>query len=255
MGFFDKFFKNNKPKALSEGQKSGNIDIENNIQIKEVVNPDGKSEKIYFDPNIWGEMNQEEKEKRLLAYTVEETQEILVDLICDDKDGKPIDINLFRYGINNRYSLKNLKELVLNILNSQNDSEISIKDKIKNKFNEFMEMNNGEYSEEGKIILENEGKEPLNIDRTFFIDRIGYDTFYQDKGDYGSVNDLVDLCNNKQNLKTKKQRKYVDVETEVIDADFYKNPQKMKDILKGLYNLCILQNNLNDGKYLRTKNR
>lgn len=251
MGFFDKFFKNNKPKALSEGiQKE-------NVEVQEEINPDGQSEKIYFNPKIWREMKQEEKEKRLIAYTVEETQEILIDLICDDKDGKPIDINLFRYGISNKCSLKDLKELVLNILDTQNNSEISIKDKtkIKNKFNEFMEANNVEYSEEGKIILENDTENELDINRTLFVNRDGYDIYYQDRGEYGSINDLVNLCNNKEKLKTKKQRKYIDVETEIIDADYYKNPSKMKEILKGLYNLCILQNNLNGGKYLRTKNR
>lgn len=251
MGFFDRFFKNNKPKELSEG-------IQNkNVEVQEDVNPDGQSETIYFNPNIWREMTQEEKAKRIVAYSIEETQEILIDLICDDEDGKPIDINLFRYGISNKYSMKNLKELVLSILDSQNNSDITREEKAKinNEFIEFMEINNGEYSDEGKIILENNGETPLNIDRTFFINRFGYDISYQDKGDYGSVNELFDLCNNKQNLKTKKQKKYIDVETEVIDVDYYKNPEKMKDILKGLYNLCILQNNLSNGKYLRTKNR
>lgn len=251
MGFFDKFFKSNKPKELSEGIQEKNIDIQEN------VNPDGKSEKVYFDPKIWKEFTQEEREKRIVAYTIEETKEILIDLISKDKYGSELDINLFRYGISNKYSLKDLKKLVLDILDFQSNSEIFIQDKmkLKSKFNEFIETNNVEYSEEGKIILQNDGETPLNINRTFFINREEYDIYYQDKGKYGSINNLLDLCNDKENLKTKKHRKYIDIETEVIDENFYKNPQKMKDILKGLYNLCILQNNLNDGKYLRRKNR
>lgn len=251
MGFFDKFFKSNKPKELLEGIQKKNIDIQ------EDINPDGQCEKVYFDLKTWKELTQEEREKRIVAYTIEETHEILIDLICNDKNGKAIDINLLRYGIDNKYSLKDLKKLILNILDSQNNSEIPIeyKTKVRNEFNEFIKNNNGKYSEEGKIILENDEEKPLTITRTFFINRKEYDISYQDRGDYGLINQLVDLCSDKQNLKIKKQRKYIDVETEVINVDFGNNSQKMKDILGGLYNLCILQNNLNNGRYLRAKNR
>lgn len=249
MGFFDKFFKSNKPKELSEGNK------QQEIKEPEDFKPDGKTDKIYFDPKIWREMTIEEKEKRIVAYSIEETQEILIDLIFDNKDGIPIDINLFRYGIINKYSLKDLKELVLEILNSQNNPEFDIKDKVKlkNRFNEFIEENKGEYSEEGKIILQNESDKEINIDRTFFINKKEYNTNYQDKSEYGSINNLVNMCNDKENLRTKKQRKYIDVETEVINIEFLKNSQKMKDILKGLYNLCLLTNDLYNGQYLRIR--